>query len=430
MMHDVPTSGALQTENEHLRQRVAELEQMLDEQAQVAARLRKCEEEGQWLREALQQQQDELNLLKLLVENSPDGIGVADMNGIFIYANPAYGAMTGYGVDMVGMGVNQIVAPEVDGAGLIPQLLSHGAWQGILPYRRKDGTHFQGQLSIFVARDATGHVYGLPAIVRDITGQLQREQELATFKILVENSPDAIALSLPDGTLTYANKAYGTLSGYGDAIVGMKFYEHYDPEGAAEAAEAAQQIMEQGLWSGTLHWQQKDGTRILVQGSVFAVRDNTGQTQALAGIFRDITEQQRQSQQQAELQQQLITAQQVAIRELSTPLIPIADNVVVMPLIGTIDSQRAQMVMETLLEGLVRHHAEIVILDITGVQVVDSQVANTFIQAAQAVRLLGAQVIMTGIQPQIAQALVHLGVDLRGIVTRSTLQAGIAHALK
>jgi anti-anti-sigma factor len=99
-------------------------------------------------------------------------------------------------------------------------------------------------------------------------------------------------------------------------------------------------------------------------------------------------------------------------------------------LIGTIDSQRAQQIMEALLEGVAQHQAELVVLDITGVAMVDTQVAQAFIQAAQAVRLLGTQVMLTGIQPQIAQTLVHLGIDLSGIQTQGSLQAGIASALR
>jgi anti-anti-sigma regulatory factor len=86
--------------------------------------------------------------------------------------------------------------------------------------------------------------------------------------------------------------------------------------------------------------------------------------------------------------------------------------------------------MEALLEGVAQHQSRLVILDITGVAVVDTQVAQAFIQAAQAVRLLGAQVMLTGIQPQIAQTLVHLGVDLSGIITSGSLQSGIAAALQ
>jgi anti-anti-sigma factor len=141
----------------------------------------------------------------------------------------------------------------------------------------------------------------------------------------------------------------------------------------------------------------------------------------------------RQKQAEAEramLHEQIIDAQQAALRELSTPLIPVSDKVVIMPLIGTIDTGRAQQVMETLLEGVAHHQATLAILDITGVSVVDTQVAQALIGAAQAVRLLGAQVMLTGIQPQIAQTLVHLGVDLSGIETRGSLQSGIAEALR
>jgi rsbT co-antagonist protein RsbR len=142
-----------------------------------------------------------------------------------------------------------------------------------------------------------------------------------------------------------------------------------------------------------------------------------------------LSEQQKQEQERQELQQQIIAAQQAALRELSTPLLPLAKGILAMPLLGTIDSNRAQMVMETLLEGVSAYQAETVILDITGVQMVDTQVANVLIQAAQAVKLLGAQVVLTGIRPMMAQTLVSLGVDLSSIVTRSTLENGIAYAL-
>ncbi len=102
----------------------------------------------------------------------------------------------------------------------------------------------------------------------------------------------------------------------------------------------------------------------------------------------------------------------------------------VMPLIGKIDSRRAQQVIETLLSGLTKSRARMAIVDITGVQVVDTYVANTLLRAAQAVRLLGAQVVLTGIRSEVAQTLVGLGVDLGKIITSSNLQVAIAHALK
>jgi anti-anti-sigma regulatory factor len=129
------------------------------------------------------------------------------------------------------------------------------------------------------------------------------------------------------------------------------------------------------------------------------------------------------------LQDEMIRMQAVALEQLSTPLIPISDDILVMPLIGTIDSRRAQKIMETLLQGLVTHQARAAILDITGVPVVDIAVAQGLLRAAQAAQLLGAQVVLTGIRPEVAQTLVGIGADLRGIVTYSTLRHGISAAL-
>lgn len=159
------------------------------------------------------------------------------------------------------------------------------------------------------------------------------------------------------------------------------------------------------------------------------VFDEADNLVAVEGTCSDITHYRRQEEERTRLQQQIIEAQEASLRELSTPLMPISEGVLAMPLVGAIDSRRSQMVMETLLEGISAYQAELAILDITGVQVIDTQVASALMRTAQAVKLLGAQVILTGIQPPIAQTLVHLGVDLSGIVTRSTLQAGIAYAM-
>ena len=100
-----------------------------------------------------------------------------------------------------------------------------------------------------------------------------------------------------------------------------------------------------------------------------------------------------------------------------------------MPLIGTVDAQRAQRVLEVLLDGIARNGAHTAILDVTGVLVVDTMGANHLIRAAQAVGLLGAQVVLTGIRSEVAQTLLGLGADLSGIVTKGTLQNGIAFAM-
>ncbi len=122
--------------------------------------------------------------------------------------------------------------------------------------------------------------------------------------------------------------------------------------------------------------------------------------------------------------------QQRALAELSTPVIKVYENVLVLPLVGAIDTARSHRIMEELLLGITQHQAEMVIVDITGVPVVDTAVANHLMQTIKAARLLGTRSILVGIRSEVAQALVHLQVDLTGVVTRSNLQAGIEYALE
>ncbi|WP_099156472.1 RsbT co-antagonist protein RsbRA [Virgibacillus ndiopensis] len=126
----------------------------------------------------------------------------------------------------------------------------------------------------------------------------------------------------------------------------------------------------------------------------------------------------------------IVSLQRVALQELSAPLIPVMDSITIMPLIGTIDTERAKLIMENLLEGVIRHNAEVVLIDITGVPVVDTMVAHHIIQAAEAVRLVGSTCILVGIRPEIAQTIVNLGIDLGKFPTKSSLRKGFTAALE
>ena len=125
----------------------------------------------------------------------------------------------------------------------------------------------------------------------------------------------------------------------------------------------------------------------------------------------------------------LLQAQESAIRELSTPIVPIHEGILVLPIVGSIDSARAATIIEELLEAITFNQADVVIMDITGVPVIDTGIANYLLQAARAVRLLGSQIILVGISAEIAQTIVQLGIDLTGITTRANLQSGIEYAL-
>lgn len=123
-----------------------------------------------------------------------------------------------------------------------------------------------------------------------------------------------------------------------------------------------------------------------------------------------------------------IREQQEAIRELSTPVLQVRERLLILPIIGVIDPQRARQLTEQLLRGIRANRAKVVVIDITGVAAIDSSVANHLVQTVEASRLLGATVIVTGLSPEIAQTLVNIGVELSKMTTVGDLQGGIEEA--
>ncbi len=128
--------------------------------------------------------------------------------------------------------------------------------------------------------------------------------------------------------------------------------------------------------------------------------------------------------------EEIIARQQMEMLELSTPVVKLWDGILALPLIGTLDSQRTQVVMENLLEEIVRSGSNIAIIDITGVPTVDTLVAQHLLKTVAAARLMGAECIISGIRPQIASTIVHLGVNLGDVVTKATLADAFAIALR
>jgi rsbT co-antagonist protein RsbR len=128
--------------------------------------------------------------------------------------------------------------------------------------------------------------------------------------------------------------------------------------------------------------------------------------------------------------EEVINRQQQELLELSTPVVKLWDGILALPMIGTLDSARTQVVMESLLQKIVETESQIAIIDITGVPTVDTLVAQHLLKTVTALRLMGADCIISGVRPQIAQTIVHLGVDLQGVTTKANLADALALALK
>ena len=236
---------------------------------------------------------------------------------------------------------------------------------------------------------------------------------------VVDNAVDGIITIDEDGRIDSVNPAAAQIFGYfADEIIGQ-------PIQLLLPAPHDLQYQVIGV-AREVVGRRKDGTEFPLDLAIGEMR--LGDQHRYIAVAHDLTERKRAAEEHAHLQERIIQAQAATLAELSTPLIPISDQVVVMPLIGAIDSDRARQVLEALLSGIERSQARVAILDITGVPLVDTQVAKSLIVAAQAVRLLGARIVLTGIRPEVAQTLVGLGVDLGDIVTHSTLQSGISYA--
>jgi PAS domain S-box-containing protein len=286
-----------------------------------------------------------------------------------------------------------------------------------------------------VARAAIEALHITPGVIDDLMESSARlAAERSVLRTIIDSLPDVIYVKDREGRFEVANQALARMLGVDspDALIGKADLQLFPRELASQYDADEQAIIASGvpLIDKEEPVEYADGTSRWILTTKVPLRDPQGQILGLVGRGQDITERKRAEFERERLQEELIQVQAVTLQELSTPLIPISDTVLVMPLIGRIDSRRAGQILETLLTGVQQQQADLAIIDITGVNLVDTQVAQALIQAAQAVKLLGARVVLTGLRPEVAQTLVSLGIDLSDIVTRGTLQSGIAYGLR
>ena len=285
--------------------------------------------------------------------------------------------------------------------------------------------------------DDKGAQIGVTGVTTDVTEQTMSQRQLAERTAvlseqaaLLDLAHDAIIVRRIDGTITYWNKGAERILGYSSAeAVSHKVIALLHTALPVPLAEIEADLRMQGYWEGELSHRGRDGREVITSSRWVLRVGERGAADSVLQIDTDITARKQAEQAEAERQQEIIRVQAQAIEELSTPLIPITDEILVMPLIGMMDSMRARQVMENLLSGLAASRGKFAIIDITGVPVVDTAVASAILRAGHAARLLGCEVILTGIRPEVAQTLVHIDANLGSIITRGTLQSGIKHAL-
>lgn len=280
-----------------------------------------------------------------------------------------------------------------------------------------------------------GFIWQLTDVTRWQIAESESTQLWQQFRDAVESTSDGFALYDQADRLVFCNRRYREIYDLSaDVMVPGRTFEEIVRAGALrgqyvgvsgrEEEFVAERLahhhtglmVEHELSSG--RWVRSVDRRTTSGGIVCIRTDITDQRQAEALLHQSVE------------QEATIKAQAALLAELSTPLLRIGAGALVLPLVGALDSHRAARVVEGLLQAIEEQRAELVILDITGVPLVDTQVANVLIQAARAVRLLGATTVLTGIRPDVAQTMVALGVDLGDIVTRADLQEGISYALR
>jgi PAS domain S-box-containing protein len=432
-----------QAELAALRQRIAALEQTSAAQQQ---QLEHYAAENARLQAALSQQtaalRESRGMLWGLLDNASAIIFARDLQGRFILVNQRYCkvVLNRPPDEVMGKTPYDLFPAETASVfmGNDQQVLRGGEpieREEMIPHYNE--AHPRTYLAIkFPLYNEQGDIFAVGGISTDISDRKKAEEAMRAnqrmLQSILDNSTATIFVRDLESRFLLINNCYlsHVLQRSAEEVIGKTLADLYPPETAAILTQQDQEVIAANVpIEREQEIPQDDGTHTYL-AIKFPLYDEQGRLYATGGISTDITQQKRIEQERAALQAQIIEAQRAALRELSTPLMPLSSEVLAMPLIGTIDSARAQQVMETLLEGIAMHQASSAIIDITGVQVVDTQVANALVQTARAVRLLGARVILTGIGPAMAQTLVHLGADLGDLVTRGTLQAGIAYALQ
>jgi len=271
------------------------------------------------------------------------------------------------------------------------------------------------------------HEAGEPEVLcygQDVTDHTVRESlsqlEGTLLRAILDNLDIVVWAMEPDGVCTYhQGKGLAKIGASPGAFVGQNFREKYQSRGESPFDR---------VFAGELHFVEAESHGQWFQNWMIPMRGASGGVELLVALSLNVTEQ-RHSERALRERLAEIEAQQRTIRELSTPIIEVWDRVLTLPILGMVDATRAAEIMEGLLHAVTSKRARFAILDLTGVREIDTATAGHLLGLVRAIRLLGAEGVVTGIHPNIAQTIVELGVELPNLIVHATLRGALGYCI-
>ena len=380
---------------------------------ELEAQIEALRVENQALRQTADSQED---LLRAIADYAPVVLYAKDLGGRFTLSNRLHASLLEREPEEV-LGMTEAALVGEAGAAEIQAVVDIVIASGT-PHVAEFSLMVNGRRRVFLEHmfplRSAEHVDGIGGAAIDITERKQAEDAVRVFVALAEYSPDGILVQPGDPhAATHANPALRRLLGIA---------------ADAPAEHAARRLG--ATTSGAREIFRDDGELVSVEVSTFEIPGATGERMASATVVRDVTHLTRALRERA--QQVEINRQQQAdlIAELSAPLLPLAPGVLLLPLIGSLDSARSLHVRDVVLNAVVQYRTRILIVDLTGLRAVDGSPADRLLQLIGAIQLVGAQVVLTGIRPAIAAAMIEYGFSSRpGLRIMSTLEDAVRTTL-
>ncbi|MCK5108123.1 MAG: PAS domain S-box protein [Methanosarcinales archaeon] len=380
---------------------------------------------------------EELNIAKqhfqTLFSAMVDPVVIIDSEGIFVEATDNVEEVTGFEKEeLLGRSFLETgIVTEESKAMITENLAKQRAGVNVAPCEVEVLTKDGRKLPFEVNAAQITHTEQ-PAdmlIFRDITERKKEEEETRRLATIVEQAAEGIAIIDIEGNIQFANQAWATMHGYesSNELAGKHLsIFHTEEQLKTEVIPFNEVVKQSGHNAGEVAHMRKDGTTFPTMMVVSLLKNKQDKPYGIVGFAQDITDRKRL---ERELQQ-AFGKLKASYEELSIPVIQVWGGVLVLPIIGILDRERINRLMETMLAKIVETQSRVVIIDVTGVRSVDTNVASHLINVTKAAKLLGTKCVVTGIKPDAAHTLVGLGVDMSEITTKRSMQEGLKYALK